>query len=150
MILLYTRMQWQIKIILLTIFSFLLLVTEANSFPGIIPSHNIKIEFDLKNHTIDSVDRLKANLTGKDELTFLVNKHVSIRTIREISGKELHYFIRDNKDQKEVTVHIPAYKSWIEIEIHYRRILSLSASLMVSLILKLFENFFTYAGEEMI
>ena len=150
MILLYTRMQWQIKIILLTIFSFLLLVTEANSFPGIIPSHNIKIEFDLKNHTIDSVDRLKANLTGKDELTFLVNKHVSIRTIREISGKELHYFIRDNKDQKEVTVHIPAYKSWIEIEIHYSgRFSELPGDVKFSREF-LSDKPVAYAGEEMI
>jgi len=150
MILLYTRMQWQIKIILLTIFSFLLLVTEANSFPGIIPSHNIKIEFDLKNHTIDSVDRLKANLTGKDELTFLVNKHVSIRTIREVSGKELHYFIRDNKDQKEVTVHIPAYKSWIEIEIHYSgRFSELPGDVKFSREF-LSDKPVAYAGEEMI
>src|SRR3989304_3675850 len=119
MILLYSPMLWRIKIILLTFLLLVLSVTEAFSFPGSVPSHNIRIEVDLKNHTIDAVDRLMTNVTGKNEVTFSIHKNVSIREIREVSGEGLHYFIRDDKDQKELTVHLPAHKSVIEIEIHY-------------------------------
>ncbi len=119
MIILYTPMQWRIKIILLTFLSLFLSVTEAFSYPGSIPSHNIRIEVDLKNHSIDAADRLMTYVIGKNEMKFSIHKNVSIREIREVNGTELHYFIRDDKDQKDVTVRIPANKSVIELEIHY-------------------------------
>ncbi len=119
MIILYTPMLWRIKIILLSFLLLVLFVTEAISFPVTVPSHNIRLEVDLKNHTIEAVDRLKTNIAGKNEVTFTIHKNVSIRKIREVSGKELHYFVRDDKDQKELTVRLPADKSVIEMEIHY-------------------------------
>ena len=104
---------------LFTFFTLFLSVTEAISFPGTVPSHNIRIEFDLKKHTIDAVDRFMTSVMGKHEITFFLHKNVSILEIRETGGEKLYYFIRDDKDQKEVTVHLPLSKSIFEIEIHY-------------------------------
>ena len=120
MIILYTPMLWRIKITLFTFLSIILSVTNAFSFPGMVRSHNIRIEFDLKNHSIDAVDRLMTSVTGKNEVTFSIHNNVSIGGIREVNGKELDYFIRSVKDQKDVTVRIPVNKSVIELEIHYR------------------------------
>ena len=62
----------------------------------------------------------------------------------------MDYFIKDNKDQKEVTVHIPAYKSWIEIEIHYSgRFSELPGDVKFSREF-LSDKPVAYAGEEMI
>ncbi len=119
MIILYTPMVWRIKIILLTFLSLVLFVTEAISFPVTVPSHNIRLEVDLKNHSIEAVDRFMTNVAGKNEVTFTIHKNVSVRKIREVSGKELHYFVRDDKDQKAIIVRLPADKSVIEMEIHY-------------------------------
>ena len=119
MIILYTPMLWRIKIILLSFLLLVIFVTEAISFPVTVPSHNIRLEVDLKKHTIEAVDRLMTNAAGKNEITFTIHKNVSIRKIREVSGKELHYFVRDDKDQKAIIVHLPADKSVIEMEIQY-------------------------------
>jgi len=119
MIILYTPMLWRIKIILLSFLLLVLFVTEAISFPVTVPSHNIRLEVDLKKHTIEAVDRLMTNAAGENEVTFTIHKNVSIRKIREVGGKELHYFVRDDKDQKAIIVHLPADKSVFEMEIHY-------------------------------
>src|SRR3972149_12036277 len=150
MILLYSPMLWRIKITLFTFLSIILSVTNAFSFPGSVPSHNIRIEFDLKNHTIDAVDRLMTNVTGKNEVTFSIHNNVSIGGIREVSGKELDYFIRSVKNQKDVTVRIPVNKSVIELEIHYSGVFpDLPGDIKFSREF-LSEKPVVYAGEEII
>ncbi len=114
-------MRLRIKIILFTFLAlFLLKAGEADSFTGSVPSHNIRIEFDLKNHTVEVVDRLIINAVDKNEIKFSIHKNVSIRKISETGGMDLHYFIRDGKEKKDVTVvHLPVNKSVIEMDIHY-------------------------------
>src|SRR3972149_1715028 len=150
MIILYTPMQWRIKIILLIFLSLFLSVTEAFSYPGSVPLHNIRIEFDLKNHSIDAVDRLMTSVTGKNEVTFSIHNNVYIGGIREVNGKELDYYMRTVKDQKDVTVRIPVNKSVIELEIHYRGIFpDLPGDIKFSREF-LSEKPVAYAGEEII
>ncbi len=117
-------MLWRIKIILLSLLSIFLLVKEAISFPGAVPSHNIRMEFDLKKHAMEVVDRLMINVTGRKEITFFIHKNITILDVRQAGGKKLHYISTDDKDKKKVTVRLPVNKFVVEIDIRYSGIFS--------------------------
>src|SRR3972149_12191435 len=100
----------------------MLTVTDVYSYPPPIPSHHIRIEFDLKAHTIKGEDRLRIYKGRDGALEASVHKAIEITSIRGAGDQDLQYSVKEEgKDQKKrVVISFPSSKKGeVELKIEY-------------------------------
>jgi len=101
-------------------------VTDVFSYPPPIPSHHIRLEFDLKAHTIKGEDRLRIYKGRDGALDASIHKAIEITSIKGAGDQELQYSVKEeSKDQKKRVVislpssHPSSKKGEVELKIEY-------------------------------
>ncbi|MDD5435144.1 MAG: M1 family aminopeptidase [Nitrospira sp.] len=100
---------------------FLLLVfLVPYAYPSSVPvySHDININFDLINHTIDAVDHLKLYSRGNRVLVVYVNTNIEIMSVRGKDEDNLLFSVNDDREgKKRLVIHLPYSSKDTEMDI---------------------------------
>lgn len=110
------------KIVLSILFVLLSWAGNLYAYPPPTPSHHIRIEFDLKAHTIKGEDRLRISKGRDGSLEASIHKAMEISSIKGAGDQELQYSVKEEgKDnRKQVVISLPSSKKGeVELRIEY-------------------------------